>query len=165
MTKYFLLIILSFGPVNAQISNKIEGISVNAPCELKFTRNAGNQNNYSCPLQYRNGKIDNYSVIVSNLQNDMNGLNENTLKSFKTSFFETAESSYKNAGETTKHLKLTSGIQALSSISYLTYAEQKFKNVSIIFLYKQKSFIVNITTNNLNKSSEINELIRRIIIK
>jgi hypothetical protein len=34
--------------------------------------------------------------------------------------------------------------------AYLIYSDQKFVNTSIVFLYKQKSFIVNLTTNNLN---------------
>ena len=165
MKKYFLIIILSFGAINAQIITKVEGISINSPCELEYTRNLGNQNNYSCVVQIDEGKIENYSVTVSNLQKDMNGLNESTLKSYKSSFFESAESNCKNAGETIKYIILSNGIKALSSISYLTYADQKFKNLSIIFLYKQKSFIVNITTNNLNKSNQINDLISRIIFK
>ena len=37
--------------------------------------------------------------------------------------------------------------------AYLTYSDQKFVNNSIVFIYKQKSFIVNLTTNNLNDSA------------
>ncbi|MEP6805738.1 MAG: hypothetical protein ABI892_14520 [Flavobacterium sp.] len=163
MNKIFLFIILSFGATNAQINTKIEGISVNAPCELEYTRNIGNQNNYSCPLQYDGNKIDNYSVTVSNLQTQMNGLKESSLKAYKTSFLKTIEINSKAEGETTKYLKLKNGIDALSSVSYLTYGSQKFKNISITFLYKQKSFIINITTNNLKKNNEIVELSERII--
>jgi len=164
MKKIFLFIILSFGTLKAQIKTKIEGISINAPCELEYTRNIGNQNNYSCPLQY-DDKIDNYSVTVSNLQTQMNGLKENSLKTYKTSFLKTIESNSKAEGETTKYLKLSNGIDALSSVSYLTYGSQKFKNISITFLYKQKSFIINITTNNLKKNNEIVELSERIIFQ
>jgi hypothetical protein len=46
--------------------------------------------------------------------------------------------------------------------SYLTYYGHKFINTSIGFLYKQKSFIVNLTTNNLEKKTN---LIKRIKIK
>ncbi|WP_026727248.1 hypothetical protein [Flavobacterium denitrificans] len=163
MKKIFLIIILSFGPINAQISTKIEGVIINAPCELEYTRNIGNQNNYSCPLQYDVDKIDNYSITVSNLQTQMNGLKESSLKEFKASFLKTIEINSKAEGESIKYLKLKNGIDALSSISYLTYGTQKFKNISITFLYKQKSFIVNITTNNLKKHNEIAELSERII--
>ena len=42
-----LIPILSFG----QTKNKIEGIVIDTPCELEYTRNLGNQNNYSCVTQ------------------------------------------------------------------------------------------------------------------
>lgn len=165
MKKIILFIILCISTVNAQVRCKIEGIIINSPCELEYTRNLGNQNNYSCVAQIEEGKIDNYSVTVQNLNSSMNGLNENSLKTYKSTFLKTAEINYKNAGETTKYLKLSNGIDAISSISYLTYQEQKFRVISITFLYKQKSFIVNLTTNKLNRDNEINNLINRIIFK
>lgn len=165
MKKYFLIIILSFGAINAQIITKIESISINAPCELEYTRNAGNQNNYSCPVQTGEGKLDNYSVTVQNVQTHMNGLNESSLKAYKDSFLKSAEKDSKNSGDKTKYIKLSNGIVALSSISDLTYGKEKFKNISIIFLYRQKSFVVNLTTNNLFKDNDVIQLANRISFK
>lgn len=160
-----LILLLTVFSGSAQIISKIEGIEINSPCELEYTRNLGNQNNYSCVVQIEEGKIDNYSVTVQNLNSSMNGLNENSLKTYKSTFLKTAETNYKETGDTPKYLKLSNGIDAISSVSYLTYQEKKFRIISITFLYKQKSFIVNLTTNKLNRDNEINNLINRILFK
>lgn len=154
MKKTILLLMFTSWSINAQINSKIEGITINSPCELEYTRNLENQNNYSCPFQYGDQKLDNYSVTVSNLQSDMKGLTGNNLKVFKETFLQTIKSNSESLGETTKYIELDNGLKALTIISYLTYANQKFKNISIAFLYKQKSFIVNLTTNNLSKGSD-----------
>ena len=165
MKKYFLIIILYSGAINAQIITKIEGISINAPCELEYTRNPGNQNNYSCPVQADEGKLYNYSVTVQNLQTHMNGLNESSLKAYKDSFLKSAEKDSKKSGDTTNYIKLSNGIVALSCISEIVYGKEKYKNISIVFLYRAKSFIVNLTTNNLIKDNDVTELVNRISFK
>lgn len=165
MNKIILLLVLTSWSVNAQINSKIEGITINSPCELEYTRNLDNQNNYSCPFQYGNGKLDNYSVTVSNLQNEMTGLTGSSLKEFKETFLQTIKSNSESNGESAKYIDLKNGIKAVSSVSYLTYADQKFKNIAIAFLYKQKSFIVNLTTNNLTRNDEMEDLIDKIIFK
>jgi hypothetical protein len=165
MSKIFIILIFASWSVNAQIISKIEGITINSPCELEYTRNLGNQNNYSCPFQYENIKLDNYSVSVSNLQIEMIGLTGNNLNVFKETFLQTIKSNSESNGETVKYIELSNGIKAISSVSYLTYADQKFKNIAIAFIYKQKSFVVNLTTNNLNRSNDIEDLINRILFK
>ncbi|MBZ0328266.1 MAG: hypothetical protein K8F54_11715 [Altibacter sp.] len=166
MKKIIILLTITYSSLNAQIITKIEGVSLNAPCELEYTRNIGNQNNYSCPYLYNNDeKLDNYSITVTNLQTEMNGLNDSSLNEFKKTFLETIESNSKNNGESPNFILLNNGISAVSSISYLTYGEQEFKNISISFLYRQKSFIVNLTTNNFYRKNEISELADRILIR
>ncbi|MFI8606451.1 hypothetical protein ACIGCP_18430 [Cellulophaga baltica] len=165
MNKIILLLILTSWSVKAQINSKIEGITINSPCELEYTRNLGNQNNYTCPYQYGNGKLDNFSVTVTNLQTDMVGMTGNSMDVYKKTFLETIKSNSESNGETARNMEFSNGIKAVSSISYLTYGDQKFKNIAIAFLYKQKSFIVNLTTNNLTRNNEIEELIDKIIFK
>ncbi len=150
--------ILSF----AQIDNKIEGLTLDMPCELEYTRNLGNQNNYACVVQDNNEKIRQYSVTVQNLFADMNRLNEKTLQVYKDQFLQTAKENAKSNGEKTESIVLSNGQKALKIESYLTYSGHKFLNTSIVFLYKQKSFIVNLTTNDLEKP---NNLTNRIKIK
>ena len=146
----------------AQTDNKIEGLTINTPCELEYTRNLGNQNNYSCVIQDTNEKVFQYSVTVQNLFEEMNGLSGNTLQVFKDQFLQTAKENATSNGESTESVILANGQNALSIKSYLTYSGQEFVNTSIVFLYKQKSFIVNLTTNNLNNSvsSKLTERIR-----
>lgn len=163
MKKIILLLVFASWSLNAQINSKIEGISINSPCELEFTRNLGNQNNYSCPFQYGNGKLNNYSVTVSNLQTEMSRFTGSSLNEYKKTFLQTIKSNSESNGETAEYLEFSNGIKAVSSVSYLTYADQKFKNIAIAFLYKQKSFIVNLTTNNLNQINEIEDLTKKIV--
>ncbi|WP_458626491.1 hypothetical protein [Winogradskyella sp. PC D3.3] len=165
MNKIILLLLLTSWSVNAQINSKIEGITINSPCELEYTRNLGDQNNYACVSQDNNEKILQYSVTVQNLFKDMNGLNEKTLKVFKDQFLQTAKENAESNGEKTSSIELINGGKALSIISELTYSGHKFVNTSIVFLHKQKSFIVNLTTNNLNRKNNVNDLINRIIFK
>jgi len=166
MKKIILLLVITYTSLNAQINTKIEGVTINAPCELEYTRNIGNQNNYSCPYLYSGEeKLDNYSITVTNLQTEMNGLTDSSLKEFKNTFLKTIEiNSRKNAGST-NYIVLNNGISAISSISYITFGEQSFKNISISFLYRQKSFILNLTTNNFDRDNEISALINRILFK
>lgn len=158
-----MILALTSWSLNAQINSKIEGITINSPCELEYTRNLGDQNNYACVSQDSNEKIMQYSVTVQNLFEDMNGLNEKTLKAYKDQFFLTAKENAESNGETTKSIELINGKKALSIKSELTYSGHKFVNTSILFLYKQKSFIVNLTTNNLNRKNDIKDLTNRII--
>lgn len=116
-----------------QINNKIEGIIVSAPCELEYTRNLGNQNNYSCVVQDENGKIINYSVTVSNLSKEMNGLNDNSLTLFKNTFLATAKKDAESNNEKAEYILLANDKKALKIKSYLTYSDQKFVNTSIVF--------------------------------
>jgi len=87
MKKIILLEILLPFMVFSQTENKIEGLTIDTPCELEYTRNLGNQNNYSCVIQDNDEKIFQYSVTIQNLFEEMNGLTENTLKVFKDQFF------------------------------------------------------------------------------
>lgn len=164
MNKIIIILALTSWSINAQINSKIEGIIINSPCELEYTRNLGDQNNYACVSQ-DNNKIMQYSVTVQNLFEDMSGLNEKILKAYKDQFFLTVKENAKSNGETTKSIELINGQKALSVKSELTYSGQKFVNISIVFLYKQKSFIVNLTTNNLNSKNDIKDLTNRIILK
>jgi len=160
MKKIILLgILLPFIAI-AQTDNKIEGLTINAPCELEYTRNLGNQNNYSCVIQNNNDKIFQYSVTVQNLFEEMKGLSGNTLQVFKDQFLQSAKENAKSNGESTEFIVLESGQKALKIKAYLTYSDQKFVNTSIVFLYKQKSFIVNLTTNDLNNTSNLTKRIR-----
>jgi hypothetical protein len=147
----------------SQTENKIEGLNFDSPCELEYTRNLGNQNNYSCVTQLNTGKIFQYSITVQNLFKEMNGLSENTIKVFKENFLKTATENAKSNNEKSEYINLVNGQKAVKMESFLTYADQKFKNTSIVFLYKQKSFIVNLTTNDLT-STISNKLIQRIKI-
>ena len=160
MKKIFLLGILLPFMVFSQTENKIEGLTIDTPCELEYTRNLGNQNNYSCVIQDNAEKIFQYSVTVQNLFEEMNGLNGNTLKVFKDQFFQTAIENAQSNGEKTEKIVLSNGQEALKIESYLTYADQKFVNTSILFLNKQKSFIVNLTTNELKKSYNLTDRIK-----
>lgn len=162
--KFNLLIsLLTVFSVSAQIINKVEGIEINSPCELEYTRNFHNQNNYSCVIQTDMDKIDNYSVTVSNLQIEMNSLNDKDLKLFKEIFLKTIETNSKIRDEETTYLKIKDDVLAVSSISYLTFGNQKFKNISITFIYRKKSFIVNLTTSDINRKNEVNNLLSRIV--
>jgi hypothetical protein len=146
----------------AQIENKIEGIIINSPCELEYTRNLGNQNNYSCVLQDVNDKIINYSMTISNLFKEMNGLTASQLAEFKNHYLTTAKKDAEKNNEATEYIVLSNGIKALKINSTLTYSGQKFVVTSIVFLYKQKGFVVNLTTNNLQDTNSTN-LAKRII--
>jgi hypothetical protein len=95
----------------------------------------------------------------------MKGLNERTLKTYKDQFFLKTKEIAESNGETTTSIELINGQKALSIKSELTYSGHKFVNTSILFLYKQKSFIVNLTTNNLNRKNVIKDLTNRIIFK
>ena len=165
MNKIIIILVLTSWSINAQINSKIEGITINSPCELEYTRNLGDQNNYACVSQDNNEKIMQYSVTVQNLFEDMNGLDEKTLKAYKDQFFLSAKENAESNGEKTTSIELINGQKALSIKSELTYSGHKFENTSILFLYKQKSFIVNLTTNNLNRKNDIKDLTNRIILK
>ena len=148
----------------SQIENKIEGLIINTPCELEYTRNLGNQNNYNCVLQKTDETIFQYSVTVQNLFEEMNKFQGKELQSYKTNFLQAARENATSNGESTESLILANGQKALKIESYLTYLGNKFINTSIVFLYKQKSFIFNLTTNDLY-SVELKQLINRIKIK
>ncbi|CAM4063824.1 hypothetical protein [Gillisia hiemivivida] len=164
MKKILLLGILFPFIAISQTDNKIEGLTINTPCELEYTRNLGNQNNYSCVLQNIDETIFQYSVTVQNLFEEMNNFQGKQLQSFKNSFLQAAKQNAISNGESTESIILANGQKALKIKSYLTYSGNKFNNTSIVFLYKQKSFIVNLTTNDLN-SVELKQLNNRIKIK
>ena len=161
--KFFILIgLLIPFTTFAQTDNKIEGIIINTPCELEYTRNIGNQNNYSCATQDKNEKIFQYSVTVQNLFEEMKGLSGDSLKAFKEQFFKTAKENAKLNNEQSELIVLANGQKALKIKSYLTYSEHKFVNTSILLLYKQKSFVINLTTNDLSTyaSSKLSDRIK-----
>ncbi len=164
MKKILLLGILIPFIAISQTDNKIEGLTINTPCELEYTRNLGNQNNYSCVLQKNDETIFQYSVTVQNLFEEMNKIQGKELQSYKNSFLQAARENATSNGESTESIILANGQKALKIESYLTYSGNKFINTSIVFLYKQKSFVVNLTTNNLN-SDAIKNLNGRIRIK
>ncbi|MGE4346828.1 MAG: hypothetical protein AB7D46_05365 [Flavobacteriaceae bacterium] len=145
----------------AQISNKIEGITINSPCELEYMRNLDNQNNYSCAFQDRDNKIYNYSATILNLFKDTNGLSENSLREYKKEFLKTTKEIAEINGEKAEYVKLKN-LDALLTISYLEMSGLKFINLSVVFIYKNKSFTVNLTTNNLNKNAVQEKLINSI---
>tara|TARA_R110000868_G_scaffold22502_2_gene92395 strand:- start:386 stop:883 length:498 start_codon:yes stop_codon:yes gene_type:complete len=160
----FLLFLIPFLGFS-QTGNKIEGLDFDAPCELEYTRNLGNQNNYSCVKQANTGEIFQYSITVQNLFEEMNGFSGNTLNTFKEQFLKTVIEKAESNNEKSEYITLTNGQKAVKTESFLTYADQKFKNTSIVFLYKQKSFIVNLTTNDLTSSTTPTKLTERIKIK
>lgn len=164
MKNIFLLGILFPLLTIGQTKNKIEGIVIDTPCELEYTRNLGNQNNYSCVTQNSNNKIFQYSITVQNLFEEMKGFTGNSLQIFKDEFLKSAKNNAIANGESAKFITLNNQGNALKTESFLTYSGNKFKNTSIVLLYKQKSYIVNLTTNDLN-SSELNDLVDRIIIR
>lgn len=153
--KKILLLIITFFPliIFSQTDNKIEGLIINTPCELEYTRNLGNQNNYSCVTQ--NEYIKQFSVTVQNLFEEMKGLNGDSLKEYKNSFITGAKNNAESNGETVESI-IINGKKALKIESYLTYSGHRFKNTSIVLLYKNKSFIVNLTTNDLSNSATVN---------
>lgn len=157
----FLGILIPFIAIS-QTDNKIEGLTINTPCELEYTRNLGDQNNYSCVLQKTDETIFQYSVTVQNLFEEMNKFQGKELLSFKNSFLQAARENAISNGESTETIILANGQKALKIESYLTYSGNKFINTSIVFLYKQKSFIVNLTTNDLLNfvSSNLTERIK-----
>lgn len=164
MKKIILLVMIFPAFILAQIHNKIEGLELNTPCELEYMRNLGNQKNYSCVIQNDKEKIFQYSVTVQNLFNEMNNLSEHKLMSYKDSFLKAAEINAKSNNEKTEYLYLLNGQKALKITSYLTYSGNKFLNISIVLIYKQKSFIVNLTTNDLDNLIST-KLVNRIKIK
>lgn len=164
MKKLILALILIPFLGFSQTENKIEGLNFEAPCELEYTRNLGNQNNYSCVTQVNTGEVFQYSITVQNLFEEMNGLSGNTLKAFKEQFLKTATENAESNSEKAEYIFLVNGEKAVRIESFLTYADQKFKNTSIVFLYKQKSFIINLTTNDLTSTTS-NKLVQRIKIK
>ena len=145
-----------------QVNNKIEGITINAPCEIEYTRNINNQNNYTCN-NIKGNTLINYTIHVTNLFNDMNGLNENSLKVYKKTYLKVAKENAEKLKETTKYITLFNRIDALSIIAFLDYSGIKYKNTSIMFIYRNKGYIVNLVSNDL-KSSSIKEIIKRIKI-
>lgn len=160
MKKITLLCIIIPFLTFAQIDNKIEGLTIDCPCELEYTRNLGNQNNYSCVFQDDNENIFQYSVTVQNLFEEMNGLSGTTLKVFKNQFFQTLRDNAKSNNQNAESINLRNGDTAIEITSYLTYSGNKFVNTSIAFLYKQKSFIVNLTSNDLKNSINLVNLIK-----
>tara|TARA_R110002051_G_scaffold88179_4_gene155430 strand:+ start:24031 stop:24528 length:498 start_codon:yes stop_codon:yes gene_type:complete len=158
---HYILILFSW-VVSSQVNSKIEGIVLNAPCELNYTRNINNQNNYSCIQETNNGYINNYSVTVNNLYNDLAGLTVQQKRIFSEEFHKRVKQNAEEIGEVSKSVKLKNGKNATSVISYLTYGDQKFRNIEIAFLFKKKSYIVNLTSNNLTVSANVEELISLI---
>lgn len=150
MKKILLLGILIPIIAFSQTENKIEGIKINTPCELEYTRNLGNQNNYNCLIQGNDEKIFQYSVTVQNLFEELKGMSGKSLDVYKEHFLKTAKDISEINNESTEWIVLKNGQKALKIKAYLTYSDQKFVNTSIAFIYKQKSFIVNLTTNDLN---------------
>lgn len=157
-----LLLLTSWSSYTQSISN-IEGIKIEAPCELTYTRNLNNQNNYSCIQETQGGYIKNYSVTVANLYNDLRGLSIETVETYKEEFFKKTLEVAANNGEQSSLIFLKNNIRAISIVSKLTYGNMEFINTEIIFIYKKKSFIVNLTTNNLNKNDHSLELINSIL--
>jgi hypothetical protein len=145
-----------------QVNNKIEGITINAPCEIEYTRNINNQNNYTCN-NIKGNTIINYTIHVSNLFNDMNGLSENSLKIYKKTYLKTAKENAEKLKETTEYIKLFDKIDALTITALLDYSGTKFKNTSVMFIYRKKSYIVNLVSNDM-KNSSVKEIIKRIKI-
>ena len=94
----------------------------------------------------------------------MKGFTGSSLQVFKNEFLKSARSNAIANGENVEYIEWNNKGKALKTESYLTYSGNKFKNTSIIFLYKQKSYILNLTTNELN-SSEPNKLVDRIEIR
>ena len=161
MKKFLIVLIIVPLFSIAQISNRIEGIIINSPCELEYMRNLGNQNNYSCVFEDRNSNLYNYSATVSNLYNDINGLSENELKLYKKEFLKVTKDIAESSGEKAEYIKLKN-LDAVLTISYLEVSRLKFINLSVVFIYRKKSFTVNLTSNNLNKSIIQNKLINSI---
>lgn len=162
--KKISILLFSFFSIltQGQINNKIEGIIVNAPCEIEYTRNINNQNNYTCNNSKGN-IIINYTIHVTNLYNDMNGLDEKALNAFKETYLETVKNNAEKLEETTKYLKLYNKINALGITAFLEYSGVRFKNSSVMFVYRKKSYIVNLVSNDL-ENSNLKEIIKRIKI-
>lgn len=157
-----ILLMLFSWTLISQVDSKIEGITINVPCELNYTRNINNQNNYSCIKQTDTGFINNYSVTVNNLYNDFAGLTVQEEKTFLEEFHKRIGQNAKEVGDISKNIKLKNGKNGTSVISYLTYGNQKFRNIEIAFVFRKKSYVVNYTSNNLNSDPNVKELISQI---
>lgn len=96
--KIILLMLFSWTLIS-QVDSKIEGITINVPCELNYTRNINNQNNYSCIKQTDTGFINNYSVTVNNLYNDFAGLTVQEEKTFLEEFHKRIGQNAKEVGD------------------------------------------------------------------
>lgn len=152
MKKLTLLIAFCSLVTQAQIKNKIEGIIINAPCEIEYVRNINGQNNYTC--NYTKGNIlINYTVHISNLYKDINGLNEKNLKTYKRTFLKTVKENAEKVKEKTKYILLLNNKKALAIEAFMSYSDLKFKNTSVVFIHRKKSFIVNIVSNDFKKSN------------
>src|SRR5690606_35891760 len=105
---------------NAQINNKIEGISFNTPCEIEYIRNIKNQNHYNCYYQDNSNYFHDYSITVSNLFNDLNGLSESGVSAYKEEFLKTIkQNSIKEGAILAEYIELSNGTKALLTISSL----------------------------------------------
>ena len=160
--KMFIVILLISCSLNGQSLNNIEGVKFNVPCEMAYTRNIDNQNNYSCVVEDNNGHIINYSLTISNLYNDLKGLSYKAGKIFEEEFINKIENDANLRDEQSSIKLLKNNIKAISLVSYLTYGPQKFRNTELVFIYKKKSYILNLTTNDLSRKKDIQVLINSI---
>lgn len=162
MKKIFYLIFLFNIGLSAQMMNKIEGLIIESPCELFYTRNLGDKNNYSCNYE-KNGTLVNYSVLVTNVYNETKVFSQQEEKKYHEAFLNEAKLNAERNREKTKYISFN-GRKALVIEAYLNYSDVKLKNTSIVFFYKKKNFIVNIVSNDFEKSN-LNSLVSSIKLK
>ncbi|MDE0536438.1 hypothetical protein, partial [Tenacibaculum sp. L6] len=162
MEKIFYFIFLLTIGTSAQVKNKIEGLIIESPCELFYTRNIGDKNNYSCNYE-KNGYLINYSVLVSNVYNETKAFNKQEEKQYHEAFLNEAKLNAERNKERTKYISFN-GKKALVIEAYLNYSDVKLKNTLIVFFYKKKNFIANIVSNDFEKSN-LNSLLSSIKLK
>ncbi len=140
----------------AQIENKIEGVIIDIPCELKYIRGYDNISNYNCEI-FEDGFtiVYQYSLTVDNLSETINNLNGSSLETFKNQYLQSIIQNFESKNQSVEVVALSNAQKAFKTKSYLTSSGTKFVMITIVFLYNQKVFYVNLGTNDLEKPTNI----------
>jgi len=145
----------------AQTDNNIEGVVLNTPCKMEFTRSSKGLNNYSCTIQKDGDKIINYSVTAENMTSRMQNLSDSELKTFKETYFTVVKNNSEANNETTTFINLSPSIKALKSKGTMNYQGQVIYTTTITFFKNQKSYMFNVLT-NINDGKILADLTNKI---
>lgn len=159
--KNFIFLLLTISQVGfSQISNKVEGITIDAPCEIIYTRNLNNQNNYTCNY-IKGDKLINYSIQTTNLFNQLNGLDKKGKENFHKQYLSSMKRNSEKQKEKTDFIQISNGVKSLVITSFLNYSDTKLKNTSLAFIYNNKGYIINLVSSDFNLSN-VDEIIKRL---